>query len=358
VKSEALAAAWVALLPSFTAAQLSDHMAPSQPAAVKAAAARELASRLGELNWEKRRDEEAAFHALPDGVPRLVQLLTEPDDDDTQLAALEAVAGVWGDWSATEVVLQLLQLPGVVDTLVQLLHEGGAAKQAVAANALQRLFFSAGCSRVGMAGSAWSKCWPESLAPSSSDPNSWPVISGLVAVLRAPAVSADGKYDAAWAVDRLVVNLPAAFQLHPAVQAAVDPLVALLEHHNQDVQDQAATALRTLAMGCQVNQSLIGAEDGAISKLWQRVKSGWYAGHLVAVLKGHGLNQSRLMHQDGFIEDLMGLLAERQWVFKDVVTLLSEDNPDFVLRMCNTPTAVPALISVLEFTKLFCCDND
>lgn len=45
-QTEALAAAWLAVLPSLTMAQLLEHMDPSQLAAVKEAAARELARRL------------------------------------------------------------------------------------------------------------------------------------------------------------------------------------------------------------------------------------------------------------------------------------------------------------------------
>jgi hypothetical protein len=124
----------------------------------------------------------------------------------------------------------------------------------------------------------------------------------------------------------------------------------------------AALALGALAERCQFHQSLIGSVDGAISRLWQLAKQGYTAASrsvkeqpgpssltvlLAAVINDHGLNQSYLVQQDGFMEDLLQLRADNSDLFSYVVTPLS-NNPEFVQRLCNTPTAVPTLTSALN----------
>jgi hypothetical protein len=354
-KSKALEAAFRALLPWPTVEQLSDLMAPSQPAAVKAAAARELAHRLNTdtATWEYLQYVLSAFQAERQGVSRLAQMLIEPNDCDTQLAALGLLKALW-ELGTSELALRLLEQPGVEVNLVRLLHEGDAlaVRQAAAADALERLLLDHGYDVT--------TSLPQPLAPSQSDPNSWPVVSGLVAVLRAAAVSAEGKEAAVWALFHLMLASTgdryspprgsSVVQRHPAVQAAVAPLVALLQH--EDVQGAAATALGTLADGCRVNQCLIGAVDGAISRMWQLVKQPCddspASCMLAAVIAGHSDNQSCLMNQKGFMDDLVGLLPERDERFLKVATALIKDNPEFVLRLCNIPAAVPALTASLN----------
>jgi hypothetical protein len=97
---------------------------------------------------------------------------------------------------------------------VQLLQDGDAAKQAAAARAVESL-----TENIQFCQKLW--------APPRSDPSRWPVVAGLVAVLQAPAVSSDGKKDAARAIQHLVVTSmlqvsPASVTplLHPDVQLA------------------------------------------------------------------------------------------------------------------------------------------
>ena len=215
----------VALLPSLTIPQLSEYMAPSQPAAVKAAAARELEQRLWELDWRAKQQVLDAFWYDDEGlhVPRLVQLLSKPDGSDTQLAALVLLKALW-EWGSIQLALRLAEQPGVVDTLVRLLHEGVAAKQA--ASVLRRLF--------SKHKNAFTMTRPKSLAPPRSEPNSWPVVAGLAAVLQSPAAPAEGKEGAADAMYHLMCaftfgNPAPDAQLYPDIAATVEPLVALLQ---------------------------------------------------------------------------------------------------------------------------------
>jgi len=398
----AAASGWLAVLPSLTVAQLSDHMEPSQPAAVKAAAARELARRLKKKNsksdeWQRLC---AALEACPQGISRLAHLLGEPDDD-AQLAALEVmrqgtdkfcetllseqphevVAGLVQllaepnddekQLAALEVMRagsntfceSLLQQSEVVAALVQLLHGDDAAKQAAAAAVIYNVVVDGPYLSLAWLG----KQLPACLAPPYSDPNSWPVCSGLVAVLKSTTASAEGKERAARVFCYLMrYALPGAStrdagKLHHAAQAAVGPLVAMLRLDDIDKRglEAAADAIYLLAGDCPPNQSPVGAEPCAISRLWQLLldgRPGWpnypevsISDALAALCAGHGLNQSRLMSQDGFMEDLMKLAASDRfgWLFMKIASVLVENNPEFVLRMCNTPATVPALTGAL-----------
>lgn len=144
------------------------------------------------------------------------------------------------------------------------------------------------------------------------------------------------------------VEQPSAAE-HPAVQAALGPLLALLPAEPTPVEGAGFWVLRStievLATDHPANQSLIGAEPGAITKLCQRRY--WFA--LAAVVKGHGINQSRLIAQDGFMDKLMDVLASKGCLFgfNWVAAALSQDNPEFTLQLCNTPTAVPLLTGAL-----------
>jgi hypothetical protein len=324
-----VAAAWLAVLPSLTMAQLLEHMDPSQSAAVKAAAARELARRLRQDGGAK------PFEASPEGVSRLVQLLAEAEERDTQLAALEALVAVFR-WCGDDDFLcqQLDQLPGFADALVRVLHElpavGDEDMQAEIMEAVARLI---GNGTV-----------PQALGPSPSHPNSWPAASALVAVLQSPAVSTWCKGHAAEAVYWLLHRLrhPTAAE-HPAMQAAVGPLVALLQAEERGVQGSAAAVIGKLAEGHPANQSLIGAEPGAISRLWQL----GLCGTLADVVEGHGINQSRLLAQDGFMGQLLDLLGSDRSNFSSVAEAL-QDNSECILRLCDIPTVVPLLTAALR----------
>jgi hypothetical protein len=89
-----------------------------------------------------------------------------------------------------ELALQQVEQPGVVDSLVRLLQEGDATKQATSLLRwmLSKLKYAA------------STTLPISLAPSRSEPSSWSAVSGLAAVLQSPAAPAEGKADAAYAM--------------------------------------------------------------------------------------------------------------------------------------------------------------
>jgi hypothetical protein len=127
------------------------------------------------------------------------------------------------------------------------------------------------------------------------------------------------------------------------MQAAIGPLVALLQAEDWGVQKSAADAICILAKGHPANQSLIGAEPGAISRLWQL----GFCCTLADVVKGHGINQSRLMALAGFMGQLLDLLGRDRWDFNRVAEPL-KDNPEFTLRLCNIPTAVPLLTAALD----------
>lgn len=289
-------------------------------------------------------------------MSRLVQLLTDPDDDDTQLAALQALGGLWY-YSGTK--SDLAGQPWVVGPLVRLLHDGDAVKQAAAVGASYGLLVHHGRFALPL---------PQLLAPAHSSLNSWPVMSGLVVVLQSsasspPILSAKSNAAAAMCVlmtfSKGACLLPAAFQLHPDAQAAVAPLVALLQHAVGS--RVAAVALGALAEGCPDNQSLIGTVDGAIRRLWQVTKLATDSDvleALAAVIKGHGVNQGYLMGQNFFMEDLVEMLRNRSERFSRLAALLGEDNPNFVLKLCNTPLAVPALTAALDPSDIFCSDSD
>jgi hypothetical protein len=126
--------------------------------------------------------------------------------------------------------------------------------------------------------------------------------------------------------------------------------VQLLQHKMEDIHELVAEVLHTLADSCSPNQSLIGAvansAGGAISRLWQLTRSSdiYEAPKaLAAVIKGHNINQSHLMHEDNFTEDLLKLLAQEAWRFVAVATALHQDSAEFVLRLRHTPAAVPSL---------------
>jgi hypothetical protein len=64
------------------------------------------------------------------------------------------------------------------------------------------------------------------------------------------------------------------------------------------IHEVSAEVMHTLAEGCRANQSLIGATNGAISKLWHLTRSSdLYEAPkaLAAVFKGHSINQSELL---------------------------------------------------------------
>lgn len=196
----------------------------------------------------------------------------------------------------------------------------------------------------------------------------------MVAVLKSPTASAEGKTAAAWAFWSLMQNpLPGgspsdAAKLHPAAQSAVEPLVATLQldsiNSTAPCSKQwvpAAWTIDVLARDCPPNQSLglIGAEPCVISRLWQLSLDRYFLWPALAALcAGHGMNQSRLMSQDGFVENLMKLPERRirddnyfRWIeCIDTALALFEDNPEFVLMLCNTSAAaaVPVLTAALD----------
>lgn len=233
----------------------------------------------------------------------LMRLLSKAEEHDTQLAALAALGAVFRWCSKDFLSRQLDELPGFGDALVQLLHElpavGDEDMQAAVMSAVALCFEE-------------THQLPEALGPSPSHPNSWPAASAFAAVLQSPAVSTRCKGHAANALWWLLLDQappPTDTAVHPAVQAAIGPLVALLQAEDHDVQRSAAGAIRQLAEGHPANQSLIVAEPGAISRLWQLRR----CYELAAVVKGHGINQSRLMAQDGFMDDLLDLLGRDLW---------------------------------------------
>mgnify|MGYP001806954320 CR=1 FL=1 len=309
---ECAASPGTAHLPYLTINQLSDHMAPSQPAAAKAAAARELARRLREFDPKPTKRELAAFQALPQGMSRLVQLIgADSKDCDTQLAALEVITSVWAVGSPQSCE-EIAGQPGVVETLGQLLQGGSTAIQATAVGGILALIRDGG------------SC-PSKFYPSQSDPNSWPIASGLVAVLQSSAASVECKGSAAAAIECLLrihkrKKRPGCAQLHPDIQAAIGPLVGLLQQEDCRAQMHAAQAIGALARGRKHNKDLIGGRPWAISRLWQLTTdtSSWIGMPqvLISVFAGHSANESLLVQQSGFMEDLLGLLGSRMlWRF-------------------------------------------
>lgn len=144
-------------------------------------------------------------------------------------------------------------------------------------------------------------------------------------------------------------------QQHPDVQAAVGPVAALLQQDDRGVQQQAAEAIQALVKGCKPNQSLFGAEPGAVSRLWQLTQDtdSWVGlpEVLVTVFRGHRANRALLVQQPGFMEDLLGLLASKMpWRFYEVATPLLDKKHGFVLKLCDIPTAVPMLVVGLDPT--------
>jgi hypothetical protein len=96
-------------------------MAPSHPAAVKAAAARELARRLGECGTKGAGRLLAALQGSSQGVAWLALLMTRPDDAtnyslgeslEIQLAALE-VLGALRELNAVKFCDELVGQPKV-----------------------------------------------------------------------------------------------------------------------------------------------------------------------------------------------------------------------------------------------------
>jgi hypothetical protein len=368
------------LIAPLSTGRLVGYMDSSQPAVLRKAAASELANRLSELENrlkvsdsqpEAREEELKAWAAEIVGFGKLLSRLQDDNDEegyhDDVIAKLTAdahvailrVVKIIGDLAkvsghASSIASQLLGQPGVVDTLVQLLHEGSGDVQAAVVEAIwafaPRTY-------------AGTSPYPEAFAPTLSEPNRWPVIEGFAAMLQSPAVWTHTKGRIALALPSLVlpvmkgISNAGAVQLHPAVEAAVKCLVALLE--NEYISHTAASSIRELAESSPGIQSLVGGLDGAISRLWclatdpEKSNNAWlhyYSDAPAAVIRGHGLNQSRLMHQDGFMEDLLGLLPKWQSTgYGRFLVIVEElvDNPEFVLRLSRTAVA-PLLVAGLK----------